>query len=471
MFKLWKFISVCILLLLSVTSYAKQVSVKSLRYWTAPDHTRVVFDLSSAVSHKILLLQNPARVVIDLKDTRLSKVLAQPPKQHPLFNGLRSAPRNKKNLRVVIDLKEGVSPKSFILKPTKKNGHRLVVDLFIDNNNKTTYAQVSKKNEPKITKNTRTRVRTATKTLNKKARDIVIAIDAGHGGEDSGALGKNGTREKKVVLQIAKKLAILVNKEPGMKAVMVREGDYYIGLRKRMEIARSKNADLFVSIHADAFKNSKVKGASVFTLSNHGASSEAARWLAKHENSADLVGGVKLADKEDVVANVLMDLSQKATKDASRNVASKVLKQFKNIGHLHSRKVQKAGFMVLKSPDIPSILVETAFISNPKEERKLKSRAHQSKMAQAIFQGVVGYFSQYAPPDTYYALNSNAKYIAAISKKSVPIKSNKRHVISSGDTLSEIADHYGVSLRLIKSFNSLNNSRIRIGQVLEIPMG
>jgi N-acetylmuramoyl-L-alanine amidase len=293
-----------------------------------------------------------------------------------------------------------------------------------------------------------------TKSVTNKVRDIVIAIDAGHGGEDPGAHGPRGTQEKKVVFDISKKLAALINKKPGMKAVLVRKGDYYIKLRKRMEIARAAKADLFVSIHADAFKNSKVKGASVFTVSKRGASSEAARWLAQHENSADLVGGVKLADKEDMLATVLMDLSQTATKEASRNVAGKILKNFKHIGHLHKQGVQKAGFMVLKSPDIPSILVETAFISNPDEERKLRSGKHQQKMARAIFKGIVSYFEQYAPANTYFALNSS-----------------NQHIISRGETLSGIAFQYGVSMKSIKTVNALASNEIQIGQVLKIPRG
>jgi len=441
MFKFLKFIIVSVLLMLSMQVHA--VRVDSLRYWTAPDHTRMVFDVTTPVAHQVFLLEKPARLVIDFKGAKLLKALAQPPKKHALFSRVRSGVRNNKDLRVVVDLKAAVTPKSFSLQPSKRYGHRLVVDLY----NK------SKAGAKANIKTVKT-VKRVTKTVRNKARDIIIAIDAGHGGEDPGAHGPKGTQEKKVVFEIAKKLAVLINKKPGMKAVMVRKGDYYIKLRKRMEIARAAKADLFVSIHADAFKNSKVKGASVFTLSNRGASSEAARWLAKHENAADLVGGVSLTDKDDMLATVLMDLSQTATKEASRNVAGNILKNFKTIGHLHKGSVQKAGFMVLKSPDIPSILVETAFISNPGEERKLKSGKHQAKMANAIFKGVVGYFNQYAPMDTYFAL-----------------KASKRHTISRGDTLSGIAQRYGVSMRAIKSANKLASSQVRIGQVLEIPRG
>ncbi len=227
---------------------------------------------------------------------------------------------------------------------------------------------------------------------------FVIAIDPGHGGQDPGAHGTNGTEEKQVVFAIAKKLAKLINSQPDMKAVMVRKGDYYVGLRKRMQIARTANADLFISIHADAFQDTTVKGSSVYVLSESGASSEAALWLAKSENASDLIGGVSLEDKEDVLATVLLDLSQSATKQASIDVAQSVLKSCHAMGELHKNDVQKAGFMVLKSPDIPSILVETAFISNPSEEENLLNTEYQTKMAGAIFEGVRDYFKSTTPP-------------------------------------------------------------------------
>jgi N-acetylmuramoyl-L-alanine amidase len=228
----------------------------------------------------------------------------------------------------------------------------------------------------------------------KKSKDVVVAIDAGHGGDDPGARGPNGTLEKKVTFAIANKLATLINGQPGMKAVLIRKGDYYVSLRNRMQIARTAKADLFISIHADAFDNPDVRGASVYTLSRNGASSEAARWLANSENAADLIGGVSLDDKEDVLASVLLDLSQAATQEASVNVAGHVLRNFHEICELHKGAVQKAGFLVLKSPDIPSILVETAFISNPLEERNLLNTSYQSKIANAIFKGVRNYFKQ-----------------------------------------------------------------------------
>ncbi len=407
--------------------------IDSWRYWTAPDHTRLVFDVASSPEHEIFMLENPHRLVIDFENTGLERPLLQPPKKHPLFSRVRSSARGKQNLRVVIDLKKAVDPKSFALKPNDIYGHRLVVDLI---EKRQTAARQSK------TKVTR-------KAVVPDVKQFVVAIDAGHGGEDPGAHGPRGTQEKTVVFSIAKKLHELIRKQPGMKPVLVRKGDYYIGLRKRMQIARDERADLFVSIHADAFKSSSVSGASVYTLSRRGASSEAARWLADHENAADLVGGVSLDDKDDILASVLLDLSQTATQDASRELGDHVLRNFKGIGKVHKSTVQKAGFMVLKSPDIPSILVETAYISNPTEEQKLRSSRHQERIASAIFYGILGYYQRHAPAVTRVA--------------------EIKHVITRGDTLSGIASQYGVSMRKIQAVNGMPDQEVRIGEVLSIP--
>lgn len=440
MLKLLKLFSLCILFCTTVIAQAQQVNVDSLRYKTRSNASRLVFDLSKKAPSHVFLLQNPPRLVIDLKKTRTIKPLSQPPKGHPLFKHLRSAVRNKKDFRIVIDLKKSAKSNNFNLLPNKGRGHRLVIDLA---NN----GVVMSKAAPKV-KNI------VKQTIKNKTRDIIIAVDAGHGGKDPGAQGPNGTKEKQVVFAISKKLVDLINHQPGMKAIMVRKSDRKIKLRQRMKIARAANADLFISIHADAVKRSTARGASVYTLSTSGATSEAAKLLAKHENSVDSVAGFIPAGTEDVVASVLLDLSQSASSSASKNVAKSILRHFKSIGHLHKNEVQKAGFMVLKSPNIPSVLVETAFISNPAEERKLKSGKHQSKMAKAIFEGVVDYFEKYAAVDTYFALNFN-----------------QTHTISRGETLSEIALQYGVSMRAIKSANKLASSRVKIGQVLEIPKG
>ncbi len=440
MINLWKVFLVFGLQLLSVPAYAQQSNVNSLSYITAPDQTRMVFELSSASTHQVFMLDNPARVVIDIKNTQSGQRLRQPPASHPLFHRVRSAAKNGTDLRVVVDLKRRVAPKALVA----GSGSKLMVDLVdkgpISNAkadqieapkqptskagegaNKQRIAQKSSAKPTQVAEAVSSRAAedsapaatrakkpvadkaVKTNTGGRRNKNVIVALDAGHGGNDPGAHGPNGTLEKEVVFAIAKKLKALIDGQRGMEAVMVRNGDYYLDLRQRMKIARAAKADLFISIHADAFQDPNVKGASVFTLSERGATSEAARWLAKSENASDLIGGVSLGDKDDVLASVLLDLSQTATQEASVTLASNVLKTLDNVAEIHKRSVQKAGFLVLKSPDIPSILVETAYISNPTEERKLMSAGYQNKMATAIYRGVVNYFKQNAPADTRMA--------------------------------------------------------------------
>lgn len=402
---------------------AEKINVSGLHFWSSAKQSRMMIDVSGTPEHKIALYKQPDRLVIDIEDARLAGTLTQPSASHPFFSAIRWG-QKADGLRIVADLKRKIDFESFALNPNKMYGHRLIVDMTdkgmlaggAQAQEKTVAAAPSKSeakprpakakqptdgNRPEIPK------ATAAPAVSpwRSGSHIVVAIDAGHGGDDPGAHGPGGTEEKRVVLAIAKKLAAQINKQKGMRAVLVRKGDYFIDLRKRMEIARNANADLFISVHADAFQKADVKGASVFMLSNNGASSEAARWLADSENASDLIGGVKLNDKEGVLASVLLDLSQTASLEASYNVAEQVLKSFKNLGELHFNEVQKAGFMVLKSPDIPSILVETAFISNPGEEHKLKNPAHQEKIALAIFKGVYNYFKQLTPDGTRVAGN------------------------------------------------------------------
>ena len=428
------------MLVSSLPLHAKQAEITGLRIWSAPDHVRLVFDANAQVAHKIFTLQAPDRLVLDLKNVSLTKHLPDPTKENKIIKGMRSAVRNKKDTRVVFDLNSAVKPKSFALKPNREYGHRLVVDLYDDK--RTT----SRRTQP---------VKTAKAAKEAGQRDVVIAVDPGHGGEDPGARGKRGTYEKDVVLAIGRKLVKLLNQQKGMRAVLIRDGDYYLGLRKRIAKAREHQADLFVSIHADAFRDPRVRGSSVYTLSRSGASNEAARWLAERENSADLVGGVSLEDKDDMLASVLLDLSQIGTLQASSEAASRVLSQLKTLGKTHKRKVQQAGFVVLKSPDIPSMLVETAFISNPDEERRLRDPKHQRKVAKALMKGIRDYFKFQPPPGTWLASN----------------QSTRKHVISSGDTLSEIASRYRVSVNRLRNVNDLKSDTIRIGQVLQIPGG
>ena len=404
----WKILFFFGLQLSSVSGFAQQINVNALRYTTTAQQNRILFDVTVAPEHRVFVMDNPSRLVIDIKNARLEHTLTQPSAAHPLFIRVRAGIKNDTDLRIVVDLKAPIDSKNFTISSSNNDNHRLIVDLF----NKEPIVAIQADNKPAIVagegvksiepKTVATLPVADKSTGPKRASSIVIAIDAGHGGDDPGARGSRGTEEKNVTFAIAKKLEALVNGQPGMKAVMVRKDDYYVGLRERMKIARAAKADLFVSIHADAFHDAEIKGASVYTLSTSGASSEAARWLADNENSSDLVG-VSLNDKEDVLASVLLDLSQTATQEASVNVANRVLKSFDNIAELHKDSVQKAGFIVLKSPDIPSILVETAFISNPSEERNLLSAQYQSKMATAIFNGVRSYFKESVPVDNKVA--------------------------------------------------------------------
>ncbi len=333
------------------------------------DHTRVVFDLSGSINHDLFTLDGPNRVVIDLKNVRKSVALVSDSHQTELLSGIRSAVRQSKDLRIVLDLKGKVRPRSFMLQPDSQSGHRLVIDMH-------------------STKLSPTPIKTSRQKREIKKKEIVIAIDPGHGGRDPGAVGRKGTREKDVTLSVAKKMKTIINRTSGFKAVLTREGDQRVALRKRVEKARKHQADLFVSLHADAYKSPRVEGASVYALSLNGASSEAARWIAEKENSSDLIGGISLDDKDDLIASVLLDLSQTATIQDSLELGSDVLKYLGKVGKLNKNQVQQAGFVVLKAPDMPSILIETAFISNPKEERRLKSSKHQHKLANAIFAGI-----------------------------------------------------------------------------------
>lgn len=427
-----------ILLLLPWPVLAAPLQVEGVRLWAAPDSTRVVFDVSGPAEHRLFTLKNPDRLVIDLSGAGIARGVKDSFSSGGIVKTLRSGPRNGKDLRLVLDLSGPAKPKSFALKPNDQYGHRLVIDLFDAGKQRpaTALKTLEAKNEPA------------------KLRDLVIAIDAGHGGEDPGARGTKGTREKDVVMEIARRLAKLVAQEPGMRAVLVRDGDYYIGLRKRMDIARKHRADLFISIHADAFHDRRANGASVYAVSRRGASSEMARWLAARENAADLVGGVSLDDKDDLLAEVLLDLAQTATLEASNQVASNVLAEMKRIGKVHKHSVQHAGFVVLKSPDIPSLLVETAFISNPAEENRLRSAKHQQQVATAIMSGVRKYFTDNPPPGTLVA---NA--------------SPRRHVIRRGDTLSQLAQRYGVSMATLRRHNQLRDDTLMLGSVLAIPGG
>lgn len=427
------------MMLLFITADCLARTVQGVRLWRAPDHTRLVFDLSAGTEHSLFTLDNPHRLVVDISNITLAADLDSLELKNTPIQGIRSAPRDGKHLRIVLDLKQAVRPRSFPLQANEQYGDRLVVDLYdIEKESEKTVADVVPLQEE---------------------RDILIAIDAGHGGEDPGAIGPNGVHEKQVVMAISRELKRIADKEPGFRGVLVRTGDYYIPLRKRTDIAREHRADLFVSIHADAFKNPSARGASVFTLSPGGATSETARYLAERENSADLVGGVgsvRLSDKDKVLAGVLLDLSMTATLNSSLDVGKEVLNEMGGMARLHKRHVEQAGFLVLKSPDIPSILVETGFISNPTEARQLADSSYQRQLAEAIFTGIKRYFYSRPPLGTWVAAN------AAGGAEQV-------YVISRGDTLSGIAARHNVTVEALLRHNSLSSTNIRVGQRIRIP--
>ncbi len=470
-------ISILAVVIFSHTSLFAKQQINNVRIWLAPESTRLVFDLSGPVQHKIFSLKNPDRVVLDISAIDLKFDLNKLDLKNSPIKKIRAG--NGQPLRIVLDLEETLKPISFSLAPNKDYGHRLVVDLArtgkakADKKKKKNHptikpsaaaepVQSSAANQKSAADNDSGRVLNYAVGNGKKLRDIVIALDAGHGGEDPGAIGASGLKEKVVVLAIAKELEKLIDAEHGFISRMIRRNDYYVSLRGRTAKARKKNADLFISIHADAFKNKKARGASVWVLSNRGASSEVGRWLAQKENSSDLIGGVgnvNLGDKGDVLKGVLLDMSMTASRKDSREVAKKIHQNINKFARMHKKNVEKAGFLVLKSPDIPSILIETGFISNPAEERSLRTTAYRKKMARAIFNGIKAHFLHKPPAFTEIYRLKNA---AAVAK-------SHKHKVISGDSLSRIAVRYGVKLASLRAINKIQGDKIRIGQSLQIP--
>lgn len=372
-----------LLLLLPVAVLAGPVRVLGLHFAAVADHTSLVFDLSAPVEYRIFTLSHPDRVVIDMDNAVLQAAL---PAGQGVIQDLRSGVRGGTDLRVVLDATVPTIPRSLVRNGDA--GAQLVVDLY-------------SQGQPFARKP----VLTAATAIPQTGRDIVVAIDAGHGGIDSGARGPHGVMEKTITLQIARRLAALVARLPGFKPFLTRNGDYYLTLRQRIELAHAAHADIFISIHCDSSPHGRyADGATVYALSLHGATSEHARLLAQRENDSDLLAGVNLAGKSTMLASVLLDLSQTATISASLDVGGRVAEQLARLGSMHRDQVQQAAFVVLKSPDIPSILVETDYLSNPREARRLETPAYQEQIAEAILRGVRNYFDQYPPPGTELAM-------------------------------------------------------------------
>ena len=510
---IFNFVFSCILLFTLFTSEAYAAVVESVRLWRGPDHTRLVLDLSAPVDYEIFTLENPERLVIDIANSSRKASLAKLNLAKTPIVKIRSGIRNKKNLRIVLDLAQPTDYKHFVLGPNKKYGNRLVIDLYDRAPEVVEKAPVVIDKAPEVVEKVPEVVEKVPEVVEKvpeviekapevvekapevadkiqeivdkvaededvevvdekkppvsrsiddvveeSGRKIVIAVDAGHGGIDPGALGPKSIQEKHVVLQISRRIESLLDKDPYFDGLLIRENDYYLAHRKRTQIARENRADFFVSIHADAFTDSRVKGASVYALSNKGATSETARYLAKKENEADLIGGVsslKLANKDDELAGILADLSMNSTLRSSLDAGDYVLRNMGTVARLHKKKVEQASFLVLKSLDIPSLLIETGFISNPREARLLSNSAYQKKIAKAIYIGLVQYYQDNPPDGTLLA--------SAVSGKT------RTYLVAKGDTLSEIAIRYNTSVSRILSYNKLSSSAIHVGQELLIP--
>lgn len=366
--------------------------VRAVRSSASEAATRFVFDLDGPVDHRAFTLEGPHRVVVDLTGSRVASGLGTSVPSGSVVSNVRFGIRNGHDLRIVFDVREKVAPRVLLLPPGDGAGHRLVVDIPHGSGS----VIASKPSEP--ARSPRSVPESST------FRDLVIAIDPGHGGRDPGAVGPGGTREKDIALQISRRLRDLIAAERGLKPVMIRDSDTFISLGERTNIARRQGADLFISMHADAFHRQSARGASVYCLSLRGASSEAARWLARRENAADFVGGASIAHQDEVVASVLLDLAQSRTLENSLDLGDRVLRSLGGVAHLHKSDVQQANFAVLRSPDIPSILVESAFISNPAEERRLRTAAYQQQVAEAVLKGIHSYYADRAPSGTRYAM-------------------------------------------------------------------
>lgn len=416
--------------------FAASISeIKKVRIWPSPESTRIVFDLNNPVDYTVSSSKDSDRIILTLKNVRLKLNLNSIKLENTRIKSMKVLNQNQENnqeinneVKIEFLLTQTASPNHFCLAPNQEYGHRLVIDLDLETEENNQDFQNEKEeiialfakdappissakihefsNEKPITKEPSTSNSANSPSsqtslepvkvlpISIRNKPFIIAIDPGHGGEDPGAIGKHGTKEKDVVLAIGKYLKQMINSSPNMKAVLIRDGDYYIALHKRVARARKHHADLFISIHADAFQDKRAKGSSVFILSEHGASSTAARWLAERENRSDLIGGVRLKDKNKVLASVLLDLSQTKSKEHGLQAANYILKSMSNISTLHRGQVEQAGFAVLKAPDIPSLLVETEFISNREGEAKLRSSKHQREIAKAIFNGIKNYDRQ-----------------------------------------------------------------------------
>jgi N-acetylmuramoyl-L-alanine amidase len=432
--------------LLSATSWANKI--ENIRVWPAPNETRVVVDLADKADFSYFSLTRPDRLVVDLKQSQLATDLPKPVKGSDILTKIRkSSPPEATTYRLVFELKDSAKPHIFALAPGGEYGHRLVVDL--------PHAKKVDKNKPTLSVAEKKRRETVA-ALPFGTEDIVVAIDPGHGGNDPGAIGPRRKQEKDVNLAIAKQAAARINAVPGMRAVLTRTGDYFVDLNQRSEIARKHKAHLLVSVHADGFHQPQPRGASVWVLSRRRANSEIGRWIEKHEEQSNLLGGGSLLaqnNEDEYLSRAVLDLQFSNSQKEGFDVATRVLKELGKVTKLHKSSPEHASLAVLKSPDIPSLLVETGFISNPQEERLLFQRGHQRGLANAIYHGIRNYFERFPPDGTLFAARKNGV----------------KHKVSAGQSLSVIAKQYQSSIAAIKSANGLTSNTLHVGQVLSIP--
>jgi N-acetylmuramoyl-L-alanine amidase len=509
----------------SLPCVSHAADLKGARVWAGPEYTRLVFDSTGPLDYKVT--QTGGQLVVDLGNSTAAGSFTDPV-GHGLFRGMSHEQKGGR-LQLTAKVDPNVRLKSFILKPSTGSDYRLVLDLYPgaaptatvmphsmvvaehqakDDATNTVKADPASEDaaamvaadaesEPAPVRSSRSRRNSGTSARDAAAmlggqRKVVIAIDAGHGGKDQGAHGPGGTLEKNVTLAVARDLAALINQQPGMKAVLTRDGDYFIELTQRFKIARDNKADLFISIHADSYTSDDAKGSSVWVLSPRGKTNEAARFLADREN-AELIGGTTLDDKSDDLAKVLMDLQQSWAIQASDTVAGNVLRALGLLGPTHRGYVEQANFVVLRSPDVPSILVETAFISNPSEERKLRDPEHQSQLAAAVMGGVKSYFESSPPQGTWFAAQAslrNGNQLASTPAPTFPVsladadndtsqagnspartyvKARDMHRVGPGESLRSIAHQYGVSISSLKTANQISSNTVRAGTMLAIP--
>ena len=460
-----RFVAICLASLLWLCSVAglpvaEAAEIRDLRLWRAPDHTRLVFDLSAEVNYKLFTLDAPERVVIDIIDSALATRLGDIEFEDSPITGLRSATREGGLLRVVIDLNAKTQPKSFTLEPNAELGHRLVVDLY------DTAAERDESVLPEEAETKRTATAEASNPANTagERRGIVVAISAGHGGEDPGGIGYDGKlQEKNITLRIARALYDYLDSMPGYSPIMVRDGDYYVELARRPEIARERRADLFVAVHTDWYKTSRARGLTIYALSGDRADRENARRVAQKENTADLLGGVGSAlspgSWDDDVALTLVSLQMAWSMEQSLVAGTRILDAVGGITRLRKTKVQQASLEVLKSPDIPSILIETGYLTNPEEARRLNTPSFQKQLAQGIGRGVMAYFFD-APPEGTLVAWQKANGVTPVS-----------YTVRRGDSLSMIAQRFDTSMAELKQLNSLKSDGVQIGQVIKLPGG